>query len=67
MKKYLFLALSVLFLALGLGAMFIGHGKTSGFQIVEGMGKGLGGVFFILFYILVLLEKQPQDKTTSGH
>jgi hypothetical protein len=65
MKKYLFLTLSVIFLAIGLGAMFIGHGSTSTWQILEGTGKGLGGVFFILFYIFMLLGKQPQDKT--GH
>jgi hypothetical protein len=66
MKKYLFLLLSIVFVAVGLGAMFIGHGSTSGYQIVEGMSKGLAGVFFILFYIFMLMEKQPRDKT-SGH
>lgn len=61
-NKYLYLALSVLCLIVGFIAMF--SGDTSTVNIVEGIFKGLGGVFFIIFYILMLLGKQPLDKTT---
>jgi hypothetical protein len=61
-NKYLYLALSVVCLAVGLGAMFAG--ETSRLDMIEGVFKGLAGVFFILYYILMLLGKQPLDKTT---
>jgi hypothetical protein len=66
-KKHIFLALAIIFLAIGLGAMFIGHGSTTTYSIIEGGCKGLGGVFFILYYILMLLGNQPKDKTASDH
>ncbi|HTG43828.1 MAG TPA: hypothetical protein VK633_04790 [Verrucomicrobiae bacterium] len=62
--KYLFLLLSIVSVAIGLGAMFMGHSTSSNLAMVEGIAKGLGGVFFILFYIFMLLGKQPTDKTT---
>lgn len=65
--KYVFLVLSIVFVAIGLGAMFIGHGSTTTYSIIEGGSKGLGGVFFILYYILMLLGNQPKDKTASDH
>ncbi|HEV8543018.1 MAG TPA: DUF1328 domain-containing protein [Verrucomicrobiae bacterium] len=61
--KYVFLALAIFFVAIGLGMMFFGHGSMA--SIIEGVAKGLAGVFFILFYIFMLLGKQPLDKT--GH
>lgn len=53
-NKYLYLALAIVCLIIG----FTGGPK------LEGGFKGLAGVFFILFYILLLLGKQPTDKTT---
>jgi hypothetical protein len=64
MLKYLFLALSLTFLVIGFGSMFFGHSSFS--SMLEGVGKGCAGVFFILFYIFMLLGRQPRDKT-SGH
>jgi hypothetical protein len=61
-NKYLYLVLSVVCLAIGLGSMF--SGETSTLNILEGAFKGLAGVFFILYYILMLLGKEPTDKTT---
>jgi len=61
--KYPFLFLSVLFGAIALAAMFMGQGKMG--SMIEGGAKGLAGVFFILFFILVLLGKEPFDKTSS--
>ena len=66
MKK-ICLLLSVLFLAIGLGAMFAGHGQSTKLDIIQGIAKGLAGVFFILYYILMLLGKQPTDKTAADH
>ena len=61
--KYVFLLLALVFLAIGLGTMFMGQGgSVTG--MIEGLAKGLAGVFFILFYIFMLLGKQPTDKTT---
>jgi hypothetical protein len=65
--KNVCLILSIVFLAIGLGAMFMGHGKSSMLDIVQGGAKGLAGVFFIIFYILMLLGKQPTDKTGAEH
>lgn len=59
MKKYLFLALSIICLILGF-LPFNG--------MVEGAFKGLAGVFFIIFYVLMLLGKESQetkDKSAS--
>lgn len=61
--KNLFLLLAIVFIAVGLGAMFFGHSSTT--AMIEGIAKGLGGVFFILYYIFMLLGKQPMDKTAS--
>jgi hypothetical protein len=58
--KNLFLLLTIVFLVIGLGAMFMG-----GHAIIEGCFKGLAGVFFILYYIFMLLGEQPLDKTSS--
>jgi membrane-associated phospholipid phosphatase len=60
--RLLFLILAIVFLAIGLAAMFWGKGSLG--DIIEGGSKGLAGVFFVLYYILMLLEKQPTDKTT---
>ena len=59
-NKYLYLALSILCLAVGLGAMFAG--ESSRLDMVEGMAKGLAGVFFILYFILMLLGRQTFDE-----
>jgi len=61
-NKYLYLALSIVSLVIGLGAMF--SGENYKIDIIEGIFKGLAGVFFILYYILMLLGKEPLDKTT---
>ena len=53
-NKYLYLALSIICLLIGI----------FGGSALEGGFKGLAGVFFIIFYILTLLGKQPTDKTT---
>ena len=53
-NKYVYLALAVISLIIGL----------MGGPVVEGAFKGLAGVFFILFYIFLLLQKQPTDETT---
>ena len=63
--KNLFLLLSIVFLVIGLSAMFMGHSTSSTFAMFEGAFKGLAGVFFILYYIFMLLGKQPTDKTSS--
>lgn len=64
--KKLFLLLTMVFLVIGLGAMFMGGpNKNSTMAMIEGIFKGLAGVFFILYYIFMLLGKQPQDKTSS--
>lgn len=65
--KNLFLLLAIAFVVIGLGATFIGHDSSTTMSIVEGIFKGLGGVFFILYYIFMLLGKQPLDKTSSSH
>jgi uncharacterized membrane protein YfcA len=61
--KNLFLILAIVFLVIGLSGMFLGH-SSSTMAMIEGIAKGLAGVFFILFYIFMLLGKQPTDKTT---
>ena len=64
--KNICLILAIVFLAVGVGAMFMdGQGSMPG--IIQGVAKGLAGVFFILFYILMLLGKQPTDKTGAEH
>lgn len=63
--KYIFLILAIVCLAVGLGAMFMG--KSSFADMIQGGFKGLAGVFFILYYILMLLGKEPSDKTGAEH
>jgi hypothetical protein len=65
--KNIALILSIIFLAIGLGAMFMGHGESSKMDIIQGLFKGLAGVFFIVYYILMLLGKEPMDKTGAEH
>ena len=65
--KNICLLLSIIFLAIGLGAMFMGHGQSSRMDMIQGGFKGLAGVFFIIYYILMLLGKQPTDKTGAEH
>lgn len=65
--KNIALLLSIVFLAIGLGAMFVGHGQSSKMDMIQGGFKGLAGVFFIVYYILMLLGKQPTDKTGAEH
>lgn len=65
--KNVFLVLSILCLAIGLGTMFMGHGKNSMLDMFQGVFKGLGGVFFILYYVLTLFGKEPIDKTGADH
>jgi hypothetical protein len=36
-------------------------------DIIQGLFKGLAGAFFIFYYILMLLGKQPTDKTGAEH
>jgi hypothetical protein len=55
MNKYLFLLISIICFAAGLA--------SSG-SIATGLGKALGGVFFIIFYIMLLFQKQPKDETS---
>jgi hypothetical protein len=62
-NKYLYLALSVVCLVIGLGAMFSGQSSRS--DMFEGIFKGLAGVFFILYYILMLLGNEKADKTAA--
>jgi hypothetical protein len=64
--KNLFLVLSIVFLVIGLGTMFMGHNTSSTLAMIEGIAKGLAGVFFILYFIFMLLGKQPLDKS-AGH
>ncbi|MGN6387615.1 MAG: hypothetical protein ACTHMT_15400 [Verrucomicrobiota bacterium] len=58
-KKTIFLLLAIVFFGIGIATMFtdgiVGH-------IAQGLCKGLGLVFFILFLVQVLLGKQPLDK-----
>jgi hypothetical protein len=63
-NKYLYLALSILCLIIGLGAM---TGTSSRADMFEGAFKGLAGVFFIIYYIFMLLGNQKQDKTSATH
>ena len=63
--KTVFLVLAILFLIIGLAGMFIGHSTSSTMAMIEGLGKGLAGVFFVLWYILVLLGKEPTDETAN--
>jgi hypothetical protein len=63
--KTIFLLLAIICLAVGLGTMFAG--ESSMLARVQGGFKGLAGVFFILWYILMLLGKQPTDKTGAEH
>jgi hypothetical protein len=65
--KNIFLILSIVCLAIGLGAMFMGHGQSSTLDMVQGGFKGLAGVFFIVYFILMLLGNQPTDKTGAEH
>lgn len=65
--KTVCLLLSILFLAIGLGAMFVGGGQSSRWDMIQGGFKGLAGVFFIIYYILMLLGKEPIDKTSAEH
>jgi hypothetical protein len=65
--KYIFLALAIVCLAIGVGAMVMGHGQSSMLDMIQGGFKGLAGVFFILYYILVLIGKEPSDKTGAEH
>lgn len=62
-NKYLYLVLSVVCLAIALFAMF--SGQSSRLDMIEGAFKGLAGVFFILYYILMLLGKEKSDKTAA--
>lgn len=61
-NKYFHLLLAVVCLVIGLGAMF--SGESSRKDMIEGLFKGLAGVFFVLYYILMLIGKEPVDKTT---
>ena len=61
-NKYLYLALSVISLVIELSSMFAGD--TSVLNMFEGAFKGLAGVFFIIYYIFMLMGKEPVDKTT---
>ena len=63
--KNICLILSIVFLAIGLGTMFMSQSWKM--DIIQGGSKGLAGVFFILYYILMLLGKQPTDKTGAEH
>ena len=65
--KNIFLILAIVFVAIGLGTMFMDHGTSSTPAIIQGIAKGLAGVCFILYYILMLLGKQPMDKTGAEH
>ena len=48
--KNISLILAIVFLAVGVGAMFMdGQGSMAG--IIQGLAKGLAGVFFVLCYI----------------
>ena len=65
--KKIFLILAIVFLAVGVGAMFMGHGKSSMLDMIQGVAKGLAGVFFILYYVLMLFGNEPKDKTSADH
>ncbi len=65
--KTIFLLSAIISLVIGVGAMFMESGQSSTAAILQGTFKGLAGVFFILFYILVLLGKEPMDKTGAEH
>jgi hypothetical protein len=45
----------------------VGHGQSSMLDMVQGGFKGLAGVFFIVYYILMLMGNQPADKTGAEH
>ncbi|MGV3773910.1 MAG: hypothetical protein ACO1QB_13490 [Verrucomicrobiales bacterium] len=57
MNKYLFLVLAIVCFAIGL----LSPNQTITGNIITGIGKALGGVFFILYFIMMLLEKQGSD------
>ena len=63
--KTILLLSAIVSLAIGLGAMLMGKGSTA--AMIQGGFKGLAGVFFILYYVLVLFAKQPMDKTGAEH
>ena len=63
--KNIFLIVAIVSLAIGLGTMFMGKSSTA--AMVQGGFKGLAGVFFVLYYVLMLFGKQPMDKTGAEH
>jgi hypothetical protein len=65
--KNIFLVSAIVSVAIAFGAMFMGHGKSSTLDMIQGGFKGLAGVFFILYYILMLMGKEPMDKTGAEH
>jgi len=58
-NKFTFLALAIICFGIGVGSMF---SSSSLANVMQGVGKGFGLVFFIIFFVRLLIGNQPLDK-----